>query len=408
MRRVGILETASFPQSETRRRLLSMCAGSALLAMAGCSSRPPGRDEDAEYKQFSRRGYEAPVSSMAEPYRDIWLHGEDEVTVSLLVPRNGAPSPLIIYLPGMGESAEAGELWRKAWAQAGYAVASVQTARGGALWSSAAGRSGDFARVAREQFDAKTLATRLGCVDFVLKNIARRAVAKEGAFGRIDTGRVAVAGFDLGAQTALALAGEKYPGIGPMAPLPSLRAVIAMSPHARISGGFAERFGGITLPVLSITGTEDADPYGLVDSPHTRQAPFKFMPSGGKYLLVLEDGTHQLLSGALRPINAEQEMPDSRRGGGMPGGGGRKGGPGGGMGSPGGMGGMRGGGPSGGPPGMGGPRREGSGAQRQTVIVERVSLAFLDAFIKQDPVAGEWLTRDAARWIDQAATLAAK
>lgn len=408
MRRVEILETASFPQSETRRRLLGMCAGSALLTMASCSSRPPGRDEDAEFRQFSRRGYEASVSSMAELYRDIWLHGEDEVTVSLLVPRNGPQSPLIIYLPGMGESAEAGELWRKAWAQAGYAVVSVQTARGGALWSSAAGRSGDFARVAREQFDAGTLATRVGYVDFVLKNIVRRSVAMGGVFGRIDTGRVAVAGFDLGAQTALTLAGEKHPGIGPLAAMPSLRAVIAISPHARISGGFAERFGGITLPVLSITGTEDADPYGLVDSPHTRQAPFKFMPPGGKYLLVLEDGTHQLLSGALRLMNEEQVIPDSRRGGGMPGGGGRMGGPGGGMGSPGGMGGMRSGGPSGGPPGMGGSRRARGGAQRQTVIVERVSLAFLDAFVKQDPVAAEWLARDAVRWLEQTATLAAK
>jgi hypothetical protein len=57
---------------------------------------------------------------------------------------------------------------------------------------------------------------------------------------------------------------------------------------------------------------------------------------------------------------------------------------------------------------MGMPRRAGGGAQRQTVIVERVSLAFLDAFVKEDPVAAEWLARDAVRWIDQVAILAAK
>lgn len=395
-----------FPLSANRRRLLGMIAGSAVLTAAcgGPGPRSSARDDDGELKRFAARGYETAAKSVPEPYRGIWPYGDDEVVVNLLVPRGSALSPLVIYLPGMGEAAEAGELWRSAWAQAGYAVVSLQTGRGGSLWSSAAGRSGDFARLAREAFDAKTLAARLDCVDFVLKNIARRAAAAEGVFSRIDMGRVAVAGFDLGAQTALALAGEKHPGMAPLTALPSLRTVIALSPHARISGGFAERFGGIVLPVLSITGTEDADPYGLVDSPHTRQAPFKFMPPGGKYMLVLEDGTHQLLSGALRPMNEEQEMPDSRRGGGMPGGGGRMGGPGGGMGSPGGMGGMR----SGGPPGMEGPRRAGGGARRQTVIVERVSLAFLDAFVKQDPVAAEWLARDAARWIDRTATLAAK
>jgi hypothetical protein len=46
--------------------------------------------------------------------------------------------------------------------------------------------------------------------------------------------------------------------------------------------------------------------------------------------------------------------------------------------------------------------------QRQTVIIERVSVAFLDTAVKDDPVAREWLARDAGRWSDPLARLKMK
>jgi len=53
-------------------------------------------------------------------------------------------------------------------------------------------------------------------------------------------------------------------------------------------------------------------------------------------------------------------------------------------------------------------RAAASGSQRQSVIVQRTSLAFLDAVVKNDPVAREWLVRDAAHWIDPLARLEMK
>jgi hypothetical protein len=46
--------------------------------------------------------------------------------------------------------------------------------------------------------------------------------------------------------------------------------------------------------------------------------------------------------------------------------------------------------------------------QYQIEIVERVSVAFLDAAVKNDPVAREWLARDGARWSDPLARLEMK
>lgn len=67
---------------------------------------------------------------------------------------------------------------------------------------------------------------------------------------------------------------------------------------------------------------------------------------------------------------------------------------------------MRGGGPP--PGGMDVRRSSGAGSRRQAIIIERVSTAFLDAVIKDDPVAREWLARDASRWIEPLARLQAK
>jgi predicted dienelactone hydrolase len=387
-----------------RRRLLGLLAGSAALLAACGAPRPAARrDNDAELKRFTERGYEAAAFHPIYPERDRWRTGDEEIVVELLMPRRAEACPLVIYLPGMDESADAGESWRKAWAQAGYAVASFQDPR-----NTAPGRhSGDHKAAAREQFEAKALAARIGLIDTVVRGIARRAAAADGVYGRIDTKRIAVAGYDLGAQTALALAGERHPDLRLPPGMPPLRAAIVLSPYANLArGGFAERFGAVGLPVLAVTGTEDTDPHGVVDSPHTRQAPFKYMPPGGKYQLVLEDGTHQTVGGASRPAPVDAGMDGPTRGGANgerpapPGGRGGRGGPGG-TGGTGPMGGERGGPPEG--AGIRSP--DGSGSQRLMIIVERVSLAFLDAYVKDDPVAREWLARDARRWIGPLARL---
>jgi dienelactone hydrolase len=424
MKMIGQAFFSVGPVSGKRRRLLVLLSGSVALLAACGGPRPAQREEiDSELSRFVSRGYDPAVTVATYPFRATWQQGDEKIILDLLLPRGTVAAPLVIYLPGLGEPVQAGETWRRSWAQAGYAVASIQTPDGAP--PRPAGRDGDdpgktddtvdHAGVAREQFAVKSLAARLERVAFVVQGMTRRAQGGDSIYGQIDTSRVAVAGFDLGAQTALALAGERHPGLAARPALPGLRAVIALSPSAILArGGFVERFGGISLPTLAITGTEDQDPNGLVESPFTRQAPYRYMPPGDKYLLVVEDGTHLFLSGGSRAFasrergnGAPAEAPpdgERREPPGDMGGGGGPGGPGGGMGGRGG-------------PGQraGGQRDEAalqraaaSGAQRQSVIVQRTSLAFLDAVVKNDPVAREWLVRDAARWSDPLARLEMK
>lgn len=400
---------------------------SALGALAACSPQPPKPNEleareRAEIDRFAQRAYRGAEEQVGEELRDSWLASGEEVDISVLMPLGPGPFPLVIYLPGFTESAGDGTAWRRTFAEAGYAVIAMQTqSAGGRARSSGQARAGNFRGQARDQFATGTLAARHGAVCAVLTEAIRRVTAKEPPFSRVDASRVAVVGFDLGAQTAQLLAGEQYAGLDALPSLPELMSVIAISPYANPGGGdFSKRFAGMRSPVLSVTGSDDFDEWGIVTSTAARQAPFRYMPPGGKYLLALDGATHKMLAGtadapgeAERPGDGDEEPRERGRGrgpgggpmGGRPGRDGGRDGPGGGFGGPGGPRSGPGGGsaPIGGFPGGRGPGGRGASRRlagiRIAICIKAVTTAFLDATVKDDPVAGEWLQRNAPGWL---------
>jgi hypothetical protein len=68
---------------------------------------------------------------------------------------------------------------------------------------------------------------------------------------------------------------------------------------------------------------------------------------------------------------------------------------------------MRGGGPDAGGGGAGRPEIPRL-SPKQTAAIQAISVAFLDATLKQDPVAAEWLSRNAPHWLGGSGTLASK
>jgi len=412
-------------------------------AVGACASRPdPSEQAEAEARRFAERGYH-PERNLPVTHRDAHI-GDDGtgIDLSLDCPATPGRYPLVIYLPGLGETSRAAPLWRTTWAQAGYAVLGIQRqADGPQVWSSPDARRGAFDQLARSRFGSAQLAERSEAVRSTLEAIRQRAAAEGkdgGMYACVDTSRIAVVGFELGAQTALALAGERYreargPARGDSAAetrepatLPGLTAVAVFSPHVNMAaGGLSERYRDILAPALVVTGDADEDRYGLGITPTVRQAPFRYMPEGNKFQLVLNAGNYTLLNGADAPKREEGQgggrgRPggDGGSGGGFGGSGGGMGGPGGGMGGgSGGFGGMGGGGPGGGMggggemsrggrPGGEGPGGAGGGdRQRPVIAVQAISTAFLDATLRQDSIAGEWLARNGVRWVEPVGTL---
>jgi len=378
----------------------------ALAFLAGCSSAPVHKPDETKVKQFAGLGYQTDEHfGIATTYAN-WITANLEFDISLTVPAKLGPFPLVIYLPALGETRSAGEAWRAAWAQSGYAVMSVQPLVDDArVWGSSTARSGDFALLARERYSARVMSDRIAALQLALNELSRRHARREAPLEKIDLSRVAVAGFDMGAYMAMAIAGESIRGVaGPVLPFP-VKAVIALSPYADFAGApFSERYAGMHGPILSVTSDNDTDVLGLVTSPSIRKAPFETMSGGSKYLLTLSGLPHAGLSGGGMPPTAGEtggppsraERSDGSADRGRDGGGrsaNRKGGPGG-------SGSTDGGRKAGDRPGM---FRDAVYSPTSLAIgeaaIQGVTTAFLDAYVKDDSIAREWLDKGASRWL---------
>jgi hypothetical protein len=262
-------------------------------------------------------------------------------------------------------------------------------------------------------------AKRIAELDFALGELKRRIGAGDSPYAIADTSNLALAGFDLGAQTASLVSGEKSGGREWSITNAKIRAVVALSPFFDGAAANAEeRFAAMALPVLNITGTADADPFSLVRTPSLRQVPWDAMPPGDKYLLVIRDGGHAVLAGDgfYAPGSAQGFAPgDERAGQNASGRGrGRRGG-GGQFGSPH-LGESDGASPSGADAAKAGRNdkrgRENAGPQafnlRQIAAIRDVSTAFLDATLKGKTGARKWLAENAAPWLGDAAVLKSK
>ena len=374
-----------------------MIASLACLMTLGCASKFDGGADDFAVKPSAEGGYVVDRRYETVSTRDTWTVEEDAVDVSLLVPAPSGAYPLVLYLPGLGELSDAGLSWRQAWARAGYAVLSIQPTKfGPAVWTSNRARAGDFLDIARDAFSVPSLAARTQIVRAALEQVSRRQHNPRGtAFARIDLTRIAVAGFDLGAQTALVVAGARVRGVEPLHLPDGVKGVIVLSPFADTSE-VESNFQPIRLPVLSVTSNLDTDAYGLVGSAPIRRVPFQYMPTGQKYLLLLASAPHAELAGA-RPNSSrdgkdtedaaedekvlgdetaevyEGERKKRRK-----------------------------------------PDYSASRAEKLAQLVrvqsqvQAVTTAYLDAIIRNDAAAAEWLSKNARAWLGDSGELVSK
>lgn len=302
----------------------------ALVVLAACSTNQPSGPSDADVQAFAARAYgraEHRATSIT-PY--AWSVSGQAVSVLVLQPDGTSPMPLVIYLPGLGESSEAGQLWREAWSSAGYAVLSVQLlAADGLAWSSDLARNGQFRKLGLDRFGGPAMRQRLQLLAAVVAEAQNRSQQGEAAWARLDWSRVAIAGYDVGAYAAMIAAGEHADGAQDSAHRLKIRAAIALSPFANpAAGSIDSRYRDIRMPVLSVTSNADGDPLGLMDGADQRSVPFDRMPVPDKYLLTLLDFSHARLGGnagatvpgppaAKRPRAAGGDQTHQRRGSGQ-------------------------------------------------------------------------------------------
>lgn len=399
------------------RLLCALVASSLLLSACGHAPRPPAQASAPQtpaisQEQAYRNGPRLPTAVQ----RLQWQTAHGTLNVEWLAPREQGRFPLIIYLPGWGEDIAAGRRRRDAWASQGHVVLAIQAQE----WSAGTRHAESVAQgsvflQARAIYQDEARARRVAQLHAALAEARKLAAAGERGFAQIDFTRIVLAGFDLGADTALACSGERWSG-AEQAQIAGLRGIIAISPYHDATEASHARYASVSVPVLSMSSDSDFDDYGLVRDVSLRSLPYRGMPREDKYLLILNKVSHRALSGDEEAGSMDTSRAQRADGRGGPGGtppGGERGGPGGG-------GGM--GGPAGGPPG--GSRRsgdapgerpenapgEGPGTRgdQTRLVMDSVSLAFLDVVNQGSEAARDWLALDAPRWLRPLGSLSSK
>jgi predicted dienelactone hydrolase len=209
--------------------------------------------------------------------------------------------PAIIFSHGLGGSIEGGTAWGEAWAKAGFAVIHVQhPGSDRSVWE--AEKTPEARRAALQRVDfPKQLFARIADIKFVAGKIGKQHRIGDCSLAELDPDRIGGAGHSFGAHTMLALAGQQFELMGASRsfPEPKIKAFVVFSPSAPQNdpAKAADAYGKIKRPVMSVTGTKDAQPFSPNVSPATRLAVYAGMPDGGKVQLLFDEADHMTFNG---------------------------------------------------------------------------------------------------------------
>ncbi|WP_375286431.1 alpha/beta hydrolase family protein [Sphingomonas sp.] len=246
-----------------------------------------------------------------------------DVPVRIRMPEGKERAPLILFSHGLGGSLDGGTLWARAWADAGFVVVHLQHPGSdrSILQSGDGGRrsrlgmlrqmrngGGDLGAALRAAMTPEQLDARVRDVKFVLDEIPRHPREGRCALSRADLAHVGMSGHSFGAHTTQALAGQTFSRTTTDTAEPRISASIAFSPSPPSMGSDAQAMANVHKPFFSISGTEDTTPAAAGVSAADRERPFRAMPPGDKYLLVLAGATHADFSGNAGGMR--QQGPD--------------------------------------------------------------------------------------------------
>ena len=376
------------------------------ILVGGCStsSKQPEIDHE-KIKQFASRGYDSGIEYATSIIKSSLNTGNGFSQITIIQPSREGKYPLVIYLPGLGESSDAGADIRNTWAKSEYVVLSLQPLEDDVnIWSSKAARRGDFTFIRHERYSSEVISERLNVLKNLIEYLKQRVESGDSVFQHIDLSSIEIVGFDIGASSAMIVAGENVPNAS-IARLPvHITGAITLSPYADFSGSeFDVRYRNINMPVLSVTSETDSDAHKNVP-PSLHQVPFQYMPPGNKYLLLLVGASHAVIGNDNSAKfddtegngNAQQIRQSSTSEGPGRGHGNRRGKKSSNSGSDAEL-----------------PiKREAVNSPTQRAImgvaIEQVTTAFLNAYIKKDQLSLEWLKKDARPWLNKMGQLKEK
>jgi predicted dienelactone hydrolase len=244
-------------------------------------------------------------------YQD-WQDGQRgrSLPIKLYLPQSGsAPFPIVIFSHGLGGSREAAIYLGEYWSQRGYFCVFVQhPGSDSGVWKPALG-SGREAMMQRmkEAANGKNAVDRAQDIKFVLDELARRNREDPMFKGKLQLNEIALAGHSFGAGTTLAIAGQNFGQASVKDD--RVKAAIYLCPPVtqRAKASSASGYSNIQIPGLLMTGTEDVSPIGETKA-EDRRVPYDGIKSPHQYLVNFIGANHSTFGGtAMRRASDSDE-----------------------------------------------------------------------------------------------------
>lgn len=228
------------------------------------------------------------------------------VAVKIYMPKSGnAPFPVVIFSHGLGGSREAAAYLGQYLSEHGYVCVHIQHEGSdiGVINEGVSKGADAVFPTLKAAANGQNLILRAKDVSFIIDELQRRNAGDIILKGKLDLSKLAVAGHSFGAGTALAVSGQSYA----FAPRPladdRVKAAIYLSAPANMRGrNPSSVYGGIKIPGLLMTGTEDNSPIGDTKA-EERRIPFDGIAAPHQYLINFTGGDHMIFGGTrfLRP-----------------------------------------------------------------------------------------------------------
>lgn len=281
-----------------------------LLIPDGHAAAGPTRGTSAAVVESSPDAYKLAAGPLDVETAYFDLHhsarGKD-LPLKAYAPANGGPYPLIIFSHGAGGSRDVAPSLCEYWSSYGYVV--LAPSHADSVQLRAEGRAGKQMDNVLRSFgtDPQVRIGRVDDIKLILDNLDDLPALAPSLAGKLDTSRIGLGGHSAGAMTASLIGGATvdmaWNGAGgPEAADFSdkrIDALLLLSGQGTTGpgGGFhKDSWQDMNLPTMVQTGSFD-------NSPRTRQTsasrrhPYEYAPPGDKYLVFIEGALHMSFTG---------------------------------------------------------------------------------------------------------------
>jgi predicted dienelactone hydrolase len=235
-----------------------------------------------------------------------------EIPLKVYLPADRRPAAVVLFSHGLGGSREGSPYLGEHWSARGFVVVVVQhPGSDDGVWKDI--RPAERMAAMQKAANLQNTLLRFGDIPAVIDQLERSNQSSDSPLaGRLDLKRIGMSGHSFGAVTTQGVSGQRTALGAASFTDPRIKAALAMSPSSPRNGDPTRAFGGVAIPWLLMTGTNDVAVVGDADVA-SRLAVFPALPPGGKYELVLNGAEHSAFSDHALPGDKEKRNPNHHR-----------------------------------------------------------------------------------------------